>query len=144
MNKRLLAVVAIIGLIVVGGLLYFLPAPQPPSAPAAGGQETARNLSVEIRSPNESKTYEIACEPSTCNLTPFSALQKIGEDDTIAMQFKTYEGLGTMVTALSGLKNGQDNKYWVYEVNGAKVPVAADQYALHPGDRLLWKFVIPE
>ncbi len=144
MNKKVLWGLGFVGVVILVDLLYVLPRPKPTITPSVVEETDAKTISVEIRIPNDSKTHTLACEAGTCNLTAFSALQKIGEDDTIAMQFKTYEGLGVMVTELAGLKNGQDNKYWVYEVNEAKVPLAADQYRLSPGDRLLWKFVTPE
>lgn len=142
MKKKLVAVLAIIGIIVVGDLLYFLPAPQP--APVESNQTVDRHITVEIRAAEPGKTYTLPCEMNSCQWTPFTALQKIGEGDTIGLQFKTYDGLGVMVTDLAGLKNGLDNKYWVYEVNGQKVPTAADTYDLQAGDTLVWKFVTPE
>lgn len=144
MKKKLLVVIAIIAIIIVGDLLYFLPAPQPPVSTPDAPVAVQRLISIEIRADEQGKTYTLPCAGDDCQLTAFTALQKIGEDDTIGLQYKMYDGLGVMVTELAGVKNGTDGKYWVYEVNGHKIPSAADVYALHAGDNLLWKFVTPE
>lgn len=103
------------------------------------------SITLTLQTPVETQDFTIDCPGvDRCDLTAFSALQKAVERDTIAMQYKTYEGLGVMITALAGFENGQDGKYWVFEVNDQKIPVSADQQALQFSDRLLWKFVIPE
>lgn len=107
--------------------------------------DQAQSITLTLQTPTETRDIPVDCPgTNTCDLTAFSALQKAAERDTIAMQYKTYEGLGVMVTSVAGFENGQDGKYWVFEVNEQKIAAAADQHTLHFADRLLWKFVIPE
>ncbi len=107
--------------------------------------ESIQSVTLTLQTPVESRDFAVECMGTvTCDLTAFSALQKAAQRDTIAMQFKTYEGLGVMITSVAGFENGQDGKYWVYEINGQKIAAAADQQALQFADQLLWKFVIPE
>lgn len=111
--------------------------------PATETSEIGQGIALEIVG-EATLSYELPCDSGTCDLTAFSALQKLASQDTIGMQYKTYEGLGVFITEIAGIPNGQDGKFWVYEINGQRVPVAADVATLSPGDRLTWKFVIPE
>lgn len=101
-------------------------------------------VSVEWLMPDAPTSVQIDCEVISCQETAFTALQKAVAQANISMKYQTYEGLGVLVTDIAGLTNGQDGKYWVYEVNNQKIAVAADAYPLQSGDRLTWKFVIPE
>ena len=38
-------------------------------------------------------------------------------------------------------RNGQDDKYWQYWVNGEMPPVGAGRYQLSGKERVEWKFV---
>lgn len=100
---------------------------------------------VEIVSPNGKSRMSLPCQNGeTCGYTALSALQKRAAQDTMIVETKAYDGLGTMVTSIAGVANGQDGKYWVFEVNNQVVPIAADAYNLRAGDLLTWKFVLPE
>ncbi len=103
-------------------------------------QEAAQVL-VEIRTPDQ--TY-VANAKSDQPLSAFTALQQVAQETGIALRYDPPNEFGVLVTEVAGYKNGQDGKYWVYERNGKKVPVAADKQQLETGDLLLWKFVVPE
>lgn len=134
--------------LVVAALLVYAPSKQSEQANIAQApvisEQQQPEIIVEISGEGTTE-HSVPCESrESCNLTAFSALQKLAAQDTISMQYKTYDGLGVLVTDIAGLTNGQDGKFWVFEVNGRMVPVAADVHSLSAGDRLTWKFVIPE
>lgn len=77
--------------------------------------------------------------------TVLSALQSIhAEHEELMLETRTYEGLGTLVTSMYGFKNGTNNNYWQYEVNGVMPQVGADKYVLKDGDFVEWKFETSE
>ena len=67
-------------------------------------------------------------------------LQRLAADNGLPIATESYEGLGVLVTAIGETKNGQDNKYWQYFVNGNLPLVGAGGYILSGGERVEWKF----
>lgn len=61
-------------------------------------------------------------------------------DPTFYLETQDYPGLGSLVVQIGGYRNGQDDKYWQYEVNGEMPLVGADQYVIQSGDRIKWEF----
>jgi len=53
---------------------------------------------------------------------------------------KNYEGVGSLIESIGGIKNGEKGRYWQYWVNGKYSDVAADKYILKNGDFVIWKF----
>lgn len=73
--------------------------------------------------------------------TVLYVLQTIDEKgDVLKLETQTYEGLGTLVTSMKGLKNGTQDQYWQYEVNGVMPQIGADQYPLKNRDEIVWQF----
>lgn len=95
---------------------------------------------IAITQPDQHQLFQIESEQQ---LTAFAALQKTAEQYTIPVEFQTSD-MGVFVTAIAGTVNGTHGRYWVYEINDQKVPVAADAYTLQADDRLVWKFTNPE
>ena len=50
------------------------------------------------------------------------------------------EGMGVLVENIDGVKNGTENKYWQYWVNGELPMVAADKKEVENGNKIEWKF----
>jgi hypothetical protein len=48
--------------------------------------------------------------------------------------------MGVFIESIDEVKNGTENKYWQYWVNGELPMVAADKYRVKSGDRVEWKF----
>ena len=71
-------------------------------------------------------------------------MQEIAESNTISLEYDPPNELGVFVTKVGNYENGQDGKFWVYEINERKVPIASDKYILKDGDKLVWKFVTPQ
>jgi len=72
--------------------------------------------------------------------TVFSLLEELSKEKNFPIEFKTYEGMGIFVESIAGIKNGTDNKYWQYWVNGELPMVAADKKEVKKGDKVEWKF----
>jgi len=56
------------------------------------------------------------------------------------IQTQDYEGLGSLVVQIGAWRNGTDEKYWQYTVNGEVPMVGADQYIIKEGDKIKWEF----
>jgi hypothetical protein len=55
-----------------------------------------------------------------------------------ALEKRNFPGMGLFIEAINGVHNS-NNYYWQYWVNGEYAKVAAKQYELHHGDKVLWK-----
>lgn len=69
------------------------------------------------------------------SITAFDLLKKAG----LALEVKNYD-IGIFIEAIGNKKNGQDNKYWMYYINGKMPMIAADKYILKPGDKVEFRF----
>jgi hypothetical protein len=74
------------------------------------------------------------------NSTVFSLLEELSQREKFKIEFTFYQGMGVLVENIDGVKNGTDNKYWQYWVNGELPMVAADKKEVEAGDRIEWKF----
>lgn len=136
-----LTIVSVVCVVIASGLLVASLVVDPmPSEQSASQQEQA--YAVRLRTPDAERVYEIEAEAGE-QVTAFSALQKLSERYTISLEYDPPTEMGVFVRRIDGLVNGTDNLYWVYEINGQQVPVAADKSFLKPGDDLLWKFTNP-
>ncbi|GEM_PF-509528 len=72
--------------------------------------------------------------------TVFALLEKIAERENFKIETKTYQDMGILVESIAGVKNGTDNKYWQYWVNGELPMIAADKKEVKGGDIVEWKF----
>ena len=109
-----------------------------PSAPALQGQEVGQQTEVVV-------VFQEGCSDSACRIqkaVPFeegmNALN-ILERAGFRLQTKVYS-FGTFVEAIDSVQGGEGNRYWMYYVNGTLGSVAADAYAIRPGDRVEWRF----
>lgn len=59
---------------------------------------------------------------------------------TMNVQTQDYEGLGSLVVQIGAWRNGTDEKYWQYTVNGEVPMVGADRYVIQNGDSIKWEF----
>lgn len=62
------------------------------------------------------------------------------EDKNLVLMTKEYSGLGILVEGMGGNKNGDDNRYWQYFVNGLMPQIGADKFELQNGDFVEWRF----
>jgi len=83
------------------------------------------------------KSYQIIPSES---LTVFSSLEELAKRENLKIEFTIYEGMGVLVENIDGVRNGTDNKYWQYWLNGELPMIAADKKEIKEGDRVEWKF----
>jgi len=74
--------------------------------------------------------------------TAFSILKEVTDAKSLTLETTQYD-FGVFVKSINGEESSAD-KSWIYFVNGQSGQVAADQYKLKPGDKVEWKYVVPE
>lgn len=94
---------------------------------------------VLITTPDLTSEYML----SASELTAFSALQLLQQQEHISMVYDDSSEMGVFVSEINGWKNGLNGKYWVYEINGDRVPIASDKRSLGVNEELEWKFIVP-
>lgn len=76
--------------------------------------------------------------------TVFSLLSAMSKKENFSLESKEYKGMGVLVESIDGIKNGTDNKYWQYWINGNLPMVSADQKEVKNGDRIEWRFDVAD
>ena len=71
--------------------------------------------------------------------TVYNLLEKLANQNEINLETKQYD-LGTLIEAIDGIKNGQDNKYWLYYINGQMAPVGVTEQKISPDDKIEFRF----
>jgi 3-methyladenine DNA glycosylase Mpg len=74
------------------------------------------------------------------NSNVFSLLEALSRQENFKIESKEYKGMGVLVENIDGIKNGTDNKYWQYWINGELPMVSADKKEVKNGDKIEWKF----
>lgn len=100
--------------------------------------ETQINISFTF-SENEKETiiYPLL-KNNTKNL--FTISQEIAREKNWDWQYQDYGEMGSLVTKINNTKNGQDNKYWQYYVNGEQPQISADKYIPKSDEKIEWRF----
>ncbi len=73
--------------------------------------------------------------------TAFGVLQDYATQEDINLVAEHYD-FGVFVKAIDGLE-GNEERAWIYFVNGESGSIAADQYLLQSGDVVEWRYVEP-
>ena len=85
--------------------------------------------------------YEATTTPIESGETVLELLTRLNATDPdLSLATEDYGDMGVLVTAMGGLVNGTDGKYWQYQVDGETPMVGADQYELANGKTVLWEF----
>ena len=71
--------------------------------------------------------------------TVFDALRSAVDAKNLELEYKTYPGMGILVTKIGDSKSGAGGAYWQYWINGVYATVSADNAPLHPNDVVEWK-----
>lgn len=67
-----------------------------------------------------------------------TVLEQLRHRERVVTQQDTQDS--SFVESINGLKNGADNKYWAYYINGHITGVEADKYVTKGGEEIVWKF----
>lgn len=85
--------------------------------------------------------YEATTTPIESGETVLELLTRLNATDPdLNLATEDYGDMGVLVTAMGGLVNGTDGKYWQYQVDGETPMVGADQYELADGKTVIWEF----
>lgn len=133
----------VIGLLVCAGLLvalatlaamFFQDAPARPLPTQSQSNEVAI---VRIFVGSE-KLFDASVSINASS-TVFDALRAATTDKNMELEYKTYPGMGVLVTKIGDAKGGVGGAYWQYWVNGAYATVSADNAQIHSNDLVEWK-----
>ncbi len=85
--------------------------------------------------------YEATTTPIESGETVLELLTRLdAANSNLSLATEDYGDMGVLVTAMGGLVNGTDGKYWQYQVDGETPMIGADQYELADGKTVLWEF----
>ena len=75
------------------------------------------------------------------NATAYDAMQQLATDQKITATMKEYKGMGYFLEEINGIKNdNQNNKYWIYYINGQSAQMGISSYVLKNNDLITWKY----
>ena len=84
----------------------------------------------------EKQTTQIATDTTVLDL-----MNQLQSENQITFSGKDYPGMGMFVEEINGIKNNsQDNKYWIYYINGQSAQVGISNYTIKPNDVIEWKY----
>lgn len=72
--------------------------------------------------------------------TALEAVKEATGDFGLTMETAWYGEMGTLLTSVGGLTNGQEDKYWSFYLNGKYGSVAMDKQIIQPGDKIEVRF----
>lgn len=141
-NKKYLALSAIVVLAVAGGVFWYTDEVSAPTLPAQAVPQTQQavpqpaQVTLTIEGLYNAKQVAI-----TQGQTVLGVLQMLNAaDPKLQLATKEYAGLGTLIVGMHGVTNGTGKKYWQYTVNGVMPQVGAGQLQLKEGDSVDWFF----
>ncbi len=95
-----------------------------------------------INNGNAQKSFDKTVEK---NQTVFSVLESLSKSDNLEMRYNNNFKFGVFIESIDNIKNGTDNKYWQFYINGALGQVAADKQEAKAGDIIEWRLEnVPE
>lgn len=140
LSERRKAVIFLVALAVaIAGLIVYVQASQPRPVPSMMIADAVLRV--------EGAAWTIHYAPAeTTNNTVFGLLMEAASRLGFRVDYQQYTvPHGVLVTAINGTVSGQgpSPRYWQYWVNGVYGDVAADAFAIHSGDAILWNYTIP-
>lgn len=143
MKRYLMAAVLLAG---AGAILLkwesIIQAPALPSLslPATSSQAVATTQTATLVVFDGTKDIFENDLPITATTTVFSLLQYASTNPTLTLEYRSYPGMGTLITRIGAATNGAGGKYWQFWVNGVYAQKSADNVLVHAGDRVEWRF----
>jgi hypothetical protein len=106
------------------------------------GQEESdgfiENVSMRITSPSWSIEY---LDISTKNITVADFLFECASHYNFTVEKEYWKGYKSFfINAINNIKNGEDDRYWQYYVNGKFADVGCSIYFLQDNDVVEWRF----
>jgi len=144
--KKILIIIAIAVIIIAGGwVLFFNQGDQSISeketeiSTQSQKEEVVKEKAFLIIDNGEEdlKNFEIEFYQG---MTAFDLLKKGTEESDLTLKAKDYPDMGIFIEAIGDKENGEDEKYWMYYVNGEMPMVSADNQEIKAGDKVEFKF----
>lgn len=86
------------------------------------------------------KTRELTVEVPVKS-TVYDAMLLLNQERKLAVEFKSFAGMGAMVQAIDGMANDtRANKFWIYYINGQAAQLGISYYIIKPNDLIEWKY----
>ena len=101
----------------------------------AGAEVGVATLMVD-RGQGNTLSFDVEVEK---DMTVFEALQQMATASGLKLQTKKYD-FGVLVEGIGDLIGGQDNKYWLFYVNGEMALNSVDTQIVSPGDKIEFRF----
>ena len=99
-------------------------------------EKKVTKISVSINYGDEEKSYKVDFKEG---MTAYDALNKVVEQESLEIQTTEYD-FGVAIDSIESREGGEDNKYWLYYINGAPAPVAVDKQELIEGMKVEFRF----
>lgn len=91
-----------------------------------------------ITSPSWSIEYQ---NISTNNITVADFLFECASTNNFPVEKEFWKGYNSFfIEAINNIKNGEDDKYWQYYVNGVFAGIGCSSYLLDDNDIVEWRF----
>jgi hypothetical protein len=146
MNRSTLALVGLVvaSFLLIGILLVV--GPKPPAAEKKGPAVITMAVDFGGQAPsggpggssgNASWTFKLKVE----NASVYNALDAASKTGNFSFRADWYPNFGShRVSEIAGVKDGTDNRFWQYYVNGQYMDKGADLVGLGDGDTVRWEF----
>lgn len=156
MSQKTVKLFLVAGALIIIGAIWFLPVGV--DKPGPGAENPAETpVKTSVKTPVETPvgTFTLLVNfgdgkeissvlDAVGDKDLFQLLQLTVEERGIEFDYKEYSGLGTLVTRIGELENGEDGKYWQYWVNGEYAKIGSSSYIPKVGDLIEWKFTNEE
>ena len=120
----------------LAGLSFFVSDTERAQAPAQIADTAQALLEIDFGD-GRTATREIEVD-GVKNL--FQLMQEKFVEEKMDFEFKSYSGLGELVTKIGDTENGDEGKYWQFWVNDGYATVGVSAYVVKAGDKIKWKF----
>jgi hypothetical protein len=146
MNRSTLALVGVVlaSLMLIGVLL--VAGPKPPAAEKKGPAQITLAMDFGGQTPsggpgnssgNASWTFRLKLD----NATVYNALNAASKTGNFSFKADWYPNFRShRVSEIAGVRDGTDNRFWQYYVNGQYLDKGADLVGLGDGDTVRWEF----
>ncbi|MEK7658953.1 MAG: DUF4430 domain-containing protein [Patescibacteria group bacterium] len=138
----ILIIVAVLGLISLNNLWQansanFLETSQDVKKENAATEPVKKEITLTVDNGNGTKN--VVSVEFKDNMTAFDLLKAGVEKLSLPLKTKQYD-MGIFIEAIGKIENGQNQKYWLYYVNGKTPMVSADKMILKARDKVEYKF----
>jgi len=96
------------------------------------------NLLIDFGDGNKQEINNITVKQSDNLLL---VIQELSKTTIKNIETQNYGNMGVLLTSINNYKNGTDNKYWQYYINGEQPMISMDKYILSNNDFIELKFI---